>query len=113
LPYLEQIERDYRDRGVDVLIVDVRNNEELTRKVMEEENMTVRVLLDDQRLSYEVFDIVGTPTTLIVDSEGRAVFRHVGFADHMGEMLFTEVQALGSGLEMSVFRGQAPQIAAF
>ena len=61
---------------------------------MEGVPVTALVLLDDKRLAYDVFGIVGTPTTLIVDSEGRAVFKHIGYAEHMNDMLSSEIDAL-------------------
>lgn len=77
-----------------VVIIDVRNSEDPTRKVMEEESVTATVLLDDKQLSSEFFEIIGTPTTLLVDARGRAVFRHIGYADHMQEMMSAEIEAL-------------------
>ena len=56
--------------------------------------VTALVLLDDQRLAWDVFEIVGTPTTLIVDSQGRAVFKHVGYAEEMDGMLSSEIEAM-------------------
>ncbi len=63
-------------------------------KVMDDAAVTAVVVLDDKRLSYDVFEIIGTPTTLIVDSQGRAVFKHVGYAEHMQEMMSAEIEAL-------------------
>lgn len=88
------IHADHSDRGVEVVIIDVRNSKEHTKKVMDEAGITAVVLLDDKRLSYEVFEIIGTPTTIIVDSQGRAVFKHIGYAEHMQDMMSTEIEAL-------------------
>jgi hypothetical protein len=79
---------------VDVIIIDARNSREHTKKVMDDVAVTAVVVLDDKRLSYDVFEIIGTPTTLIVDSQGRAVFKHVGYAEHMQEMMSAEIEAL-------------------
>ena len=94
MPYLEKLHADYGARGVKVVIVDTRNQKEPTAKIMREVPVTALVLLDDKRLAWDVFEIVGTPTTLIVDSEGRAVFKHVGYAESMNEMMSREVDAL-------------------
>jgi hypothetical protein len=61
---------------------------------MDEVPVTALVVLDDQGVSWDTFGIVGTPTTLIVDSEGRAVFNHIGYAEYMNEMLSMEIEAL-------------------
>lgn len=79
---------------MEVIIIDARNSKEPTSKVMDEESVTAVVLLDDKSLAYEVFEISGTPTTLIVDSKGRAIFRHLGYAEHMQETMSAEIEAL-------------------
>ena len=94
MPYLEQVHADYGARGVKVVIIDARNQKEPTQKIMEEVPVTALVLLDDKRLAWDVFEIVGTPTTLLVDSEGRAVFKHIGYSESMNDMLSREVDAL-------------------
>jgi hypothetical protein len=76
------------------VIIDARNQKEPTQKIMDEVPVTALVLLDDKGLSRDVFEIVGTPTTLIVDSKGRAVFEHIGYAEDMNEMLSREIEAL-------------------
>jgi len=79
---------------VKVVIIDVRNQKEPTQKVMSGVPVTALVLLDDKRLGRDIFGIVGTPTTLIVDSLGRAVFKHVGYGEDMNDMLSGEIDAL-------------------
>jgi hypothetical protein len=91
---LEEIHTAYGDRGVKVLIIDTRNEKEPTGKVMDGVPVTALVLLDDQRLAWDVFNIIGTPTTLIVDSEGRAIFKHIGYSPHMDDMMSDEIDAL-------------------
>lgn len=67
---------------------------EPTRKIMDAVPVTALVLMDDQRLAWDVFEIVGTPTTLIVDSRGRAVFEHIGYSEEMDGMLSSEIEAM-------------------
>lgn len=61
---------------------------------MEGVPVTALVLLDDQRLAWDTFSIVGTPTTLLVDSQGRAIFTHIGYAPGMNDMISGEIDAL-------------------
>lgn len=84
----------YGGRGVKVIIIDARNQMEATRKIMDGIPVTALVLLDDRRLAWDVFEIVGTPTTLIVDAQGRAVFTHIGYAEEMNDMLSSEIEAM-------------------
>jgi peroxiredoxin len=79
---------------VRVLIVDVRNSKDETAELAEEYGLTMPVLLDDQDVSHKVYEIVYTPTTFIIDRRGRAVFRHVGFAEGQETMLEREIALL-------------------
>jgi len=67
---------------------------ERTAELAREYGLTVPVLLDDSDISYGVYDIVYTPTTFVIDSRGRAVFRHVGFSEGQETMLEREISLL-------------------
>jgi hypothetical protein len=79
---------------LEVVMVDVRNMEERTRELAEEYELTLPVLLDEEDIGHEVYEIVYTPTTFVVDRQGRAVFRHVGFNEAQAGMLEKEVRLL-------------------
>lgn len=75
-------------------MVDVKNMKERTLELAEEYGLTVPVLLDHKDISHQVYGIVYTPTTFILDHRGRAVFRHVGFAEGQESMLDKEIRLL-------------------
>ena len=79
---------------VRILVVDVKNMEERTAELVSEYNLTLPVLLDDQDVSHQVYGVVYTPTTFLIDRRGRAVFRHVGFAEGQETMLEKEIALL-------------------
>jgi peroxiredoxin len=86
--------QDFDREDVEIVIIDVRNMRERTLELAEEYELTVPVLLDDKDISHEVYGTVFTPTTFILDRKGRAVFRHVGFAEGQEEMLEKEIHLL-------------------
>ncbi len=94
LPYMEKIHTDYADKGVKVIIIDAENQEEATRKIMEEVPVTALVLLDDGGLSGKGLDWRWTPTTFVIDPQGRVMFKHIGFSEDVGDVLRREVEAL-------------------
>lgn len=49
----------------------------------------------------DAYRITGVPTTVLIDHEGRVVFRHVGFAPEMKERFEKEIETL------LVWRGEA------
>ena len=76
------------------MIIDVRNMKERTLEIAEEYGLSVPVLLDDQEVSRKAYEIMYTPTTFVMDRQGMAVFRHVGFVEGQEKMLAKEVHLL-------------------
>ena len=58
---------------------------------------TFPIVLDDQKISREVFKIQGTPTNLVIDRQGRIIFRHLGFGPGSEEILKAEIEMLMKG----------------
>jgi peroxiredoxin len=50
------------------------------RDVVKEKKTTFPILLDDRRFARDVLQISGTPTTFVIDKEGRIRARLVGGA---------------------------------
>ncbi len=86
--------RNFDRADVEVVIIDVRNMKERTLELAEEYDLSMPVLLDDKDVSHEAYEIVYTPTTFILDRRGRAVFRHIGFAEGQESMLDKEIHLL-------------------
>ena len=59
--------------------------------------MTFPVALDDQGISRSLYEIQGTPTNLVIDREGRVIFRHLGFSPGKEKVLEAEVEILMKG----------------
>jgi peroxiredoxin len=94
LPHLEKIYQEFKDRGFQMFIIDALAREDMTRKVIDEAGFSGPVLLDDRNVSEEKYNLYATPTTFIIDREGRIIFRHVGFGPDMEKMMAREVEAL-------------------
>lgn len=84
-PNLEQLYKDYRDRGVEVFIVDVKEDKELVEKSFSRFSFSFPVLLDaDGKVSasYAPADVqpalerheVPIASNLIIDKEGKIIF---------------------------------------
>lgn len=74
--------QQYRSRGLEVLLIDIREPRDLVRRVVKERGYTAPVLLDESGdvsgLAYGVF---GPPTMYFVDRQGRLRARGVGPRD--------------------------------
>jgi peroxiredoxin len=79
---------------VEVIAIDVRDMKEPMSELVQELGLTFPVLLDEKGIADKAYEIVYTPTTLIIDPEGRVIFRHVGFAGGQENMFDKEVRLL-------------------
>ena len=77
-----------------MILIDVRNMKEQTGKMVEDESLTMPVLLDGEGISRELYGVYATPTTFIVDQAGRAIFKHIGYGEGQEVMLETEIELL-------------------
>lgn len=84
-PYLEQLYKDYREKGVQVFIIDVKEGADRVKKSFEKFNFTFPVLLDhDGAVSASYApegvlpdlgrDEVPLASNLIIDQTGRILF---------------------------------------
>jgi peroxiredoxin len=85
---------EFDREDVEILMVDVRNMKDETSELATDYDLSVPILLDDKRAVGKTYDVMYTPTTVILDRDGRAVFRHVGFSEGDGAMLDREVRLL-------------------
>lgn len=75
-------------------MVDVTGSKEATLKMVTDAAYKGAVLLDHKNFSRAEYKITGTPTTYIVDTEGRMVFRHLGYGPGMEKMFEKEIDLL-------------------
>ena len=70
--------RRYRDRGVTVVGVNIREDAATVRAFAEANDLDYPLLLDADGVVGRMYQVVGIPTTIIVDAAGEARGRHVG-----------------------------------
>jgi thiol-disulfide isomerase/thioredoxin len=78
---LEQVYRDFQDRGVRFLGIDVRDSVARAQAHVAEFDVTYPSIFDESNLLALRFRGVppkGTPTTIVLDPEGRIAVRHSG-----------------------------------
>lgn len=87
LPSLEDVYERELELGVKLLVLEVTGNLSETRKVLEEAEASFPVLLDDSRYSRSELNVIGTPTTFVVDGNGRIRCRLLGAIDDLAELV--------------------------
>ena len=82
-PQLERLYGREKELGFKFLGLEIKGLLAKMRDVVKDKKATFPILLDDRRLAREVLQIPGTPTTFIVDRQGRIRARLIGAAEDM------------------------------
>jgi len=84
-PFCESEMRDieplylaYRDRGLAVVAVNVRQEAETAERFIQRLGISYEVLLDEEGTLARRFGVIGLPTTFFVDRHGRLATRVLG-----------------------------------
>jgi hypothetical protein len=79
LPPVQTLYQDLRGKGLEVLLIDIREDAETVRRTVKERGYIAPVLLDQRGdVSGPVYRVWGPPTVFIVDRQGRLIARAVG-----------------------------------
>lgn len=124
--------RQYRDRGVTVVGVNLREDAATVRAFAEANGMDYPLLLDADGAVGRMYGVVGIPTTVIVDAAGSVRGRHVGvlnaaqIADYVAPLLadsssverriapdFTLLRENGRQVSLRDYRGRQPVVLLF
>ncbi len=80
-PYLESAWRTYRERGVQFLGVNYRDDRAAARAYEDEFGITYPSVFDPSgRLAFD-YELIGLPTTFVIGMDGRVVYRFTGRID--------------------------------
>lgn len=75
---LEPIDRAYRDRGLRLLAINVRQDRKTAAAFVAPLGITYEVLLDEDGEVARAYGVSGLPTTFFLDRQGRLVTRLLG-----------------------------------
>lgn len=88
---MESFRADEKKLGFTLITLNIRPMLEKAREVMKEKGATFPVLMDDSRFARDSLFVVATPTTIVVDENGRIRSRFIGtvgeFEDVIGPIL--------------------------
>jgi len=80
-PGLRRVSERYADEGVRFLGVDYRDDEAAARAFVDEFRLTYPSVSDPSGLLAYDFELIGFPTTFIIDPAGTIRYRFVGYLD--------------------------------
>jgi len=82
---MEQVHKEFNQKGLTVLAVNVQENRDLVANWVEEKNVTSLILLDADGAVAQLYGVTGTPTVVLIGRQGELIGRAVGSRAWMGE----------------------------
>ena len=86
-PQLERLKEREKELGFRFFGLEVKGYLDMTREAAKDKGATFTILLDDRRWARDTLQIPGTPTTFVVDGEGRIRSRLVGAAHDIDSII--------------------------
>jgi peroxiredoxin len=95
LPSVNRIYGQFKKKGLEVLLVDIRENPDLVKRTVQERGYIAPVLLDQSGdVAGRQWGVWGTPTAYVIDRQGRLAGHIVGPRDWSKKEALTFVQDL-------------------
>lgn len=88
MPLIEKIYSTWKEKGLAVLAINLKEDEDVAKKFMEEKGYSFTTLLDESGETSDKFQVFGLPSTYFIDSDGVIQYSHMG-------QLTTEIVAMG------------------
>ncbi len=71
MPHMETVSKEYKDKGVEVLAVNVGDSELQTKKFAEQYGLTFPIALDTSKEVENAYGVTNLPATFMINSEGK------------------------------------------
>ena len=94
MPMIQTVYREYREQGLEVLSIDVRESEKTVRKFIEENGVDFPILMDEEGEVSELYNISAFPTTFVIDTRGVVKKVYVGLDPFFHSTLTGMIKAL-------------------
>lgn len=78
MPYIKNQYQEYKDKGVQVLAVDIGESELAVKKFVERKQLDFPILIDKDTSVQTAYGVNPLPVTYLIDKEGKLVKIHTG-----------------------------------
>ena len=78
MPYMQQLYPEYKDKGVEILAVNLDSTDLVVKRFIEKYDLTFPILRDNNQQVMNLHDIVPIPTTFFISPEGEIVKKVTG-----------------------------------
>jgi thiol-disulfide isomerase/thioredoxin len=80
-PALDTLYRDYREKGLEVLAVNLDERRRDADAFLEAHPHRLTVLFDAKGVAPQAFEVQGMPSSFLIDRAGNIRFTHMGYSD--------------------------------
>ncbi len=94
MPIMEEISNAYKDKGVLLIAVNLRETEEEIRKFLQKQGLDPKVVLDRTGSAAEKYQVEGIPQTVIIGKDGLVKAIHVGAKPNLKSLLSNTLDEL-------------------
>ena len=94
MPSLDKIYETFNERGLEVLLINLREKQTVVSSFMEENKYAPSVLLDSEGEVAKKFHVMGIPISFLIDKSGQIAFRSGGSVDWKSEKMGTLIEEL-------------------
>ncbi len=81
---IEQVHREYKDRGLSVLAVDMKEPKETVAAWVRKSGVSFDVLLDPTDSTARAYGVTVTPTVFLIGRDGKLLAKAIGTKRWMG-----------------------------
>lgn len=97
MPQVDRVTREFRDRGVELIAVNLQETPKQVTALLERQKMQLTVALDREGRVAEKYKATAIPQTVIIDRDGTIARLFVGSSPHLGDDLREALNAVLSG----------------
>lgn len=94
MPLINELYAEYRDRGFEVIAINVDDPIEDGREFLLDTPLDYLIAADTKNEVLEQYGVRGMPTSFLIDSEGIVRMVHMGFRDNDIDLIETAVTGL-------------------
>lgn len=94
MPSLDRLNQVYKSKGLQVLLINMKEESAYVASFMKKNNYSSKVLLDLKGEVAKKYDVFGIPVSYLIDKEGRVVFRLSGYVDWGSQNIRSLVNSL-------------------
>lgn len=81
MPSLERLEQRYQDKKFKILLINAGETKAIVNSFIRRKNYSFTVLLDSEGKVSEKYSVLAHPAAFLIDKQGKAVFRSIGYKD--------------------------------